>query len=161
MKKATLKVDMTPMVDLGFLLITFFIFTAKISEPQETDLFMPAAGDSTKIQDEYVLTTLLGKENKIFVYPGQWQDADRNHKVRETSYFVKDGLGNDIREKQKQLDQFFGTGNRKKFMLLIKPGEDATYQNIIDALDEVMINSVAKYAIVEPSKEESTYLKDH
>lgn len=67
MKKVALKVDMTPMVDLGFLLITFFVFTAKISEPLETDLFMPANGDSTKIKDENVLTTLLGKDNKIFV----------------------------------------------------------------------------------------------
>ena len=161
MKKATLKVDMTPMVDLGFLLITFFIFTTTISEPLETDLFMPANGDSTKIKDENVLTTLLGKDNKIFVYPGRWQDAYRNHGVRETSYFVKNGLGNDVREKQKQLDLFFGNGSRKKLMLLIKPGDEATYQNIIDALDEVMINNVGKYAIVEPGKEESAYLKDH
>jgi biopolymer transport protein ExbD len=161
MKKATLKVDMTPMVDLGFLLITFFIFTAKISEPQETDLFMPAVGEPTKIEEEYVLTTLLGKDNKIFVYPGRWQDAYENHRVRETSYFEKNGLGNDVREKQKQLDLFFGTVSRKKFMLLIKPGDKATYQNIIDALDEVMINNVGKYAIVEPDKEESAYLKDH
>jgi biopolymer transport protein ExbD len=160
MKKATLKVDMTPMVDLGFLLITFFIFTTKISEPQETDLFMPTDGNPTKIQEEYVMTTLLGKDNKIFVYPGLWQDAYRNHEVRQTSYFIKDGLGNAVREKQKQLDQFFGKDSRNKFMLLIKPGEEATYQNIIDALDEVLINGVKKYAIVEPGKEESAYLKD-
>ena len=99
MKKVALKVDMTPMVDLGFLLITFFVFTAKISEPLETDLFMPANGDSTKIKDENVLTTLLGKDNKIFVYPGRWEDALRNHAVRETTYSVKDGLGGDVREK--------------------------------------------------------------
>jgi biopolymer transport protein ExbD len=161
MKKATLQVDMTPMVDLGFLLITFFIFTATISEPQETDLFMPAVGEPTKIQDDYVLTTLLAKDNRIFVYPGRWQDAYRDHRVRETSYFVKNGLGNDVREKQKQLDLLFGNGSRKKLMLLIKPGDQATYQNIINALDEVMINNVGKYAIVEPDKEESAYLKDH
>ena len=160
-KKASLKVDMTPMVDLGFLLITFFIFTTTISEPRETDLFMPAVGEPTIIQDDCVLTTLLGKDNKILVYPGRWQDAYKNNGVRETSYFVKNGLGNDVREKQKKLDQLFGNGSRKKLMLLIKPADEATYQNIIDALDEVMINNVAKYAIVEPDKEESAYLKDH
>ena len=57
-KKVNLKIDMTPMVDLGFLLIAFFSFTTEISKPSITSLYMPKDGDSTKISESRSLTIL-------------------------------------------------------------------------------------------------------
>lgn len=147
------RIDMTPMVDLGFLLITFFIFTASMAETKALRLIMPADGEGTKIGQSTVLTALLGADNRIYLYEGDWKDAVKNDKVVKTSYNVYTGAGSLIRAKQKAL------GDRtKELMLLIKPTEGATYQNIINALDEVTINGVKKYAIVDPSAEETGYI---
>lgn len=141
------------MVDLGFLLITFFIFTASMAETKALRLIMPADGEGTKIGQSTVLNALLGADNRIYLYEGDWKDAVKNDKVVKTSYNVYTGAGSLIRAKQKAL------GDRtKELMLLIKPTEGATYQNIINALDEVTINGVKKYAIVDPSAEETGYI---
>jgi biopolymer transport protein ExbD len=147
-----IRIDMTPMVDLGFLLITFFIFTASMAETKALKLFMPADGEGSKIGNSTVLTALLGADNKLYLYEGDWKDALKNNKVVKTSYNVYTGAGSLIRAKQKALGP-----RREELMLLIKPTEGATYQNIINALDEVTINGVKKYVIVDPSEEEVAY----
>ena len=147
-----IRIDMTPMVDLGFLLITFFIFTASMAETKALRLIMPADGTGTTIGQSTVLTALLGADNRIYVYEGNWKEALKQDKVVKTSYNVYTGAGSLIRAKQKVL------GDRsKELMLLIKPMDGATYQNIINALDEVTINGVKKYAIVDPLAEEVAY----
>lgn len=155
MKKHSLKTDMTPMVDLGFLLISFFVFTTELSKPLVTDLVMPKEGEPATLGKSNALTILLGKDNAVFYYHGEW-DAS---KVTASSFSVQTGLGQIIREKQKNLDSYLVNGEgRAGLMLLIKPGPDATYKNVIDALDETLINQVKKYAIIKPDSEEANYL---
>src|SRR5690242_21777225 len=98
-KKFSLKIDMTPMVDLGFLLIAFFIVTAQLSEPKGTLLNMPHEGPPMAIADPSSLTILIGGD-KIFYYHGNWEDAYKNHQILPTSLDLKTGLGKIIREKQ-------------------------------------------------------------
>lgn len=124
-----------------------------MAETKALRLIMPADGEGTKIGQSTVLNALLGADNRIYLYEGDWKDAVKNDKVVKTSYNVYTGAGSLIRAKQKAL------GDRtKELMLLIKPTEGATYQNIINALDEVTINGVKKYAIVDPSAEETGYI---
>jgi hypothetical protein len=79
--------------------------------------------------------------------------------IFETNYSVHSGLGEIIRQKQKVIDASgkFPEG-RNGLMLLIKPGSEATYQNLIDALDEALINDVKKYAVVDMTEEEKEWL---
>lgn len=70
-------------------------------------------------------------------------------------------MGEIIRQKQKSLDAVADSaGGRNGLMLLIKPGSNAAYRNVIDALDEMLINDVKKYAVVEPGDAELEYLKN-
>jgi biopolymer transport protein ExbD len=160
-KKHVLKIDMTPMVDLGFLLITFFVFTTTISTPTVADLFMPKE-DTIKPQnlaDGLALTVLLDDNNKIYYYHGGMDKAIEAKEIYETNYSTYKGLGEIIRRKQKDIDASgkFEEG-RNGLMLVIKPTSSSVYKNVIDALDEVMINDVKKYAIVEPVQEEINYI---
>ena len=159
-KKLVPRIDMTPMVDLGFLLITFFVFTTTISTPTVTDLYMPKdAPDSTKLIDDLALTLLLDDNNKIYYYNGIFSDAVNTNQVFKTNYSTYSGIGKIIRQKQKDLDisRKFADG-RKGLMLLIKPGFKSVYKNVVDALDEAVINDVKKYAIIEPSTDEIKFL---
>ena len=162
-KKQVIRIDMTPMVDLGFLLITFFVFTTTMSTPKATDLFMPK-DDTTHPQplpNSLALSLLLDNNNKVYYYNGDFKEAVNANKIYETNYSTYGGIGKIIRQKQKDIDASgkFADG-RKGLMLLIKPTSGSVYKNVIDALDEAVINDVRKYAIVEPANEEIVYIKN-
>jgi biopolymer transport protein ExbD len=163
-KKQIIRIDMTPMVDLGFLLITFFVFTTTMSAPKATDLFMPSDKTVTippELPNSLALSLLLDDNNKVYYYNGDFTEAANANKIFETNYSTYGGIGKIIRQKQKDIDasgKF--TNGRKGLMLLIKPTSRSVYKNVIDALDEAVINDVRKYAIVEPANEEISYIKN-
>ena len=155
---SALRIDMTPMVDLGFLLITFFIFTTTMSDKSTLRLYMPHDGDSTPTGESKVLTVLLGDNNKVYAYAGAFKNAVKENKVITTSYNEVGGIGQLIREKQKQLA--ISKNGKESLLFLIKPTKRSTYKNVVDALDETTINGVKKYMLVEPSVEENQFLKE-
>ncbi|MEJ7913124.1 MAG: biopolymer transporter ExbD [Chitinophagaceae bacterium] len=134
-------IDMTPMVDLGFLLITFFIFTSTLFENKALGLIMPAQGPPSVTGASKTLTVVLGKDNAVSYYHGKFE-AGRG--LQPTSYHTRYGVGNIIREKQKLLGK-----EKNDLMIIINPSNDATYDNVINILDEIKINGVSKYAITE------------
>ncbi|MEO5591458.1 MAG: biopolymer transporter ExbD [Chitinophagaceae bacterium] len=148
-KKLSTKVDLTPMVDLGFLLITFFVFTTSMSQPKSMKLFLPAgdtelmpAGSST------ALTIIPVADNKIFYYHGDLTTALATNMYGTTTFSISNGIGDIIREKQKALSKN-PKFKRDDLLLIIKPSIDASYKNVVNALDEVLINVVKHYAFVE------------
>ena len=156
-KKANLKIDMTPMVDLGFLLISFFIFTTEISKPAITNLYMPKDGDSTKIADSKSLTILLSNNDHVSYYNGDMKAAIKNNQVFQTSYDEINGIGNIIRQRQNELNR--RKIDKKSLVVLIKPGRESSYKNVINALDEMLINGVPRYVITDPENEEISLLE--
>ncbi|HEV2831826.1 MAG TPA: biopolymer transporter ExbD [Chitinophagaceae bacterium] len=142
-KKLSTRVDLTPMVDLGFLLITFFIFTISMSEPTAMNLSMPKDTNDTKldtkVKESGSLTLMLGKENVIYYYFGSDPST-----MQTTTY--KDVR--DIILKKKK------TTPAEDFFVIIKPDKDASYRNAVDLLDEMTINDVSRYAMVDPTADE-------
>jgi biopolymer transport protein ExbD len=142
-KKLSTRVDLTPMVDLGFLLITFFIFTIRMSEPTAMNLSMPKDTPDknldTKVKESGSLTLMLGKENVIYYYFGSDPAT-----MQTTTY--KDVR--DIILKKKK------TTPAEDFFVIIKPDKDASYKNAVDLLDEMTINDVGRYAMVDPTADE-------
>jgi biopolymer transport protein ExbD len=155
-RKAPLKIDMTPMVDLGFLLITFFIFTTTISEAHETTLYMPKEGPPVNIGETASLTVLLSDGDSVYYYQGTWEEALAANSVRLTNYDTKNGIGSIIRGKQ----EYMGA-KRKELMLMIKPLDNSSYNNLMNSLDEVMINDVKKYTIMDVTEKEKNWVAQH
>jgi biopolymer transport protein ExbD len=145
-KKLSTRVDLTPMVDLGFLLITFFIFTTTMSLPTTMKLFLPKdvenPEDQNKIKQSNALTLMLGKDNNVFYYEGELAPDASNFK----SSNFKDIRDVIIRKKQ-AVDS--------NMVVVIKPTNECSYQNVIDILDEMTISIVKKYALVDISEVES------
>jgi len=171
-KKLSTRVDMTPMVDLGFLLITFFIFTTTMSSPTTMDLFMPKDTDKdedqNKAKESGALTLLLGKNNVIYYYEGQLKEDASNFLTSNFSGIRKiiidkkkgviDAHQHDegckkIQEKAKA--EVPPNPNWQKacldrdLVVVIKPDEEATYKNTIDILDEMAISDIKRYAMVD------------
>lgn len=154
-KKLSTRVDLTPMVDLGFLLITFFIFTTSMSSPKTMKLVMPkdSKGNEMPIGQSTALTAIPINEGKIFYYHGELTRALETNAYGITNYSMIDGFGQIIRNKQAALDQM-APGKRKDLMLMIKPAPESNYQNLVNVLDEVLINEVKHYAIMDITPEE-------
>jgi biopolymer transport protein ExbD len=159
-KKHSTRVDLTPMVDLGFLLITFFIFTTTMSTPVATNLVMPKSSkDSTQVGLSNALTVLPFKNNKVFFYHGALSDALKTGTYGVTSYFESEGLGQIIRDKQAVLDKQ-KPGNRKELVLMIKPTPESNYQNLVNVIDEVLINDVKHYAVMDVTDYEKAVIAE-
>jgi biopolymer transport protein ExbD len=149
-KKLSTRVDLTPMVDLGFLLITFFIFTTTMSQPTAMRLALPddkvKPEDQNKIKQSGALTLLLGKDNHVFYYEGELLPDASNFK---SSNFKE------IRDVIIQKKQAADTNP----VVVIKPNNESNYKNVIDILDEMSINVVKRYAVVDISPVEEDLIK--
>jgi biopolymer transport protein ExbD len=155
-KHHSLKTDMTPMVDLGFLLIAFFVMTSEMSKPKVIKLNVPREdGPPTTVAKSTVLTILLGKDNRVNYYEGDLKSAVTDHRIITSNMSQANGIGNVIIAKQKQLDLHpINNEGREGLMVVIKPGPQAKYKQLINVLDEMEIHSVKKYAVVKQSPEE-------
>ncbi len=116
-KKERPKIDMTPMVDLGFLLISFFVITTELSEPRSASLNMPKDGPPMPLGDSSALTVLLAGTDKIYYYRGNWDDAVKGNKIFKTD-FSSLALRDAILQQKRQLD--LTVNKRDGLMLLIK-----------------------------------------
>lgn len=150
-KKLSTRVDLTPMVDLGFLLITFFIFTTTMSQPTAMKLYLPKDADKpedqNKAKESGVITILLGKDDHVFYYEGQLDNSASNFK----SSTFKD-IRNVLLDKKARTPE-------KDLVVILKPGEECTYRNVVDILDEMAINVLKRYALVDISTVESQLVK--
>jgi biopolymer transport protein ExbD len=142
-KKLSTRVDMTPMVDLGFLLITFFIFTTTMAQPTAMNLFMPKdvdkPEDQNKVKESGAFTIMLGKADQVYYYEGL-----DPLQIKSTTF---KGIRDEIINKKKST-------NPEDLVMIIKPGPDATYKNTVDILDEMTINEIKRYAMVDLSEVE-------
>jgi biopolymer transport protein ExbD len=148
MIKHNLRIDMTPMVDLGFLLISFFVITTELSKPRAMKVFMPADGKATDVAESKTITFLTGANDKLFYYYGEEKDAGSKNPIIRTSWNEETGIGKILTDKQIQLDQT--KGGRNELVVIIKPGKRSSYKNMVDVLDEMTIHRISRYAIVKP-----------
>lgn len=150
-KKLSTRVDLTPMVDLGFLLITFFVFTTTVSQPTAMKLALPddkvKPEDQNKAKESGALTIMLGKDNAVFYYEGILAPDGSNFK----SSSFKDIRDVIIHKKQ--------TTDTADLVIVIKPNDESTYKNFIDILDEMAINVIKRYAVVDISPVEDQLVR--
>jgi biopolymer transport protein ExbD len=145
-KKASTRVDLTPMVDLGFLLITFFIFTTTMSQPTAMKLVMPdERGTATPTKQGGALTLIPSADGKVYYYEGAFETTNvKTSNTRE--------IRNIIIDKKRR------TGAEDLF-IVIKPVKTSAYGDLVNVLDEMTINDVRRYAVVDPGSEEEALAK--
>lgn len=163
-KKLSTRVDMTPMVDLGFLLITFFMLATTLSKPTSMTLTVPDKQEDKKEQEteplkaSKVLTVFLGRNDDVFLLDGIAADDDKAKAELQKVRFGTE-LRDAIFKSQSRINSQFekdAEGNLP-FVVVIKPTEVSTYKNVVDILDEMAITKTKRYAMVDfltPSEKE-------
>ncbi|RYY34328.1 MAG: biopolymer transporter ExbD [Sphingobacteriaceae bacterium] len=153
-KKQSTRVDLTAMVDLAFLLITFFIMTTTLNKPKAMDIAMPDKNEKQEtelaVAASRTMTLLLGSNDKLMWYigePGKTPPTVEN--------YGKNGLRKTLLEKKAEVQQKTG-----KFMfVIIKASDKSVYKNLVDVLDEMAIVNIESYGIVDISPVEIDLLK--
>ncbi|MFN3783250.1 MAG: ExbD/TolR family protein [Spirosomataceae bacterium] len=152
-KKSSGKPDMTPMVDLGFLLITFFMYTTTFGKPNIMKLNMPDKEEddmdkqeTMELKESNTITIVLGKEDRVFWYQKALTDV-LPEDLEETDY-TAEGIRAAILKKKANAP------NPENFTVIIKPTADANWKNTVDILDEMAITACDKFAIVDVQKVE-------
>ena len=156
-KKMSTRVDLTPMVDLGFLLITFFIFTTTMAKPKTMEINMPNTEkidekDQTKIKASTVMTVLLSKNHRVYYYEGLADDPNVPPDLKVTGFKATGGIRDAIialKAKVESLKQQGALSPKDQATVLIKPDVNSTYADMVNILDEMSINDVRVYAIVD------------
>ena len=154
-KKLSTRIDMTPMVDLGFLLVTFFILTTTMQKPKAMQVVMPDPDekiDTTKIPDYEAVTLILGEKNRIFYYFGIDSPKVEVAKYSNITKILID-RNQEVKELQAQKAK-----EQKGATILIKPTDKSTYENVVDILDEMKISAIGRYAIVDVTEDELAML---
>ena len=146
-KKNGGKVDLTAMVDLAFLLITFFMLTTSLNKPQAMDVAMPDKNVETDKQtdvdvDEHrSITLVLGSNDKLVWYQGDVKNPIQGPTVIG---YDKEGLRAILMKMKQVVPQQTGG---KDMIVVIRPSEKSVTRNIIDALDEMKIVDIQRYMI--------------
>ena len=148
-KKST-RVDLTPMVDLGFLLITFFVFTTTMQQPTAMHMAVPKDDPTikTEVKQSGAMTILLGKGDQVYYYYGQLTNPSEQFKVSSYSK-IRDEILSKVRNTP--------IGD---LMIVIKPNADATFKNTVDIFDEMTIDHVINghYALDKITPDEDKFI---
>jgi biopolymer transport protein ExbD len=148
-KKTSTKIDMTPMVDLAFLLLTFFVMTTTLNKPQTMEITMPEKvkkeDNPPLVNEKKVLTLILGEKDKIYWYVG----------ITDPKLEVADYSANGIRKlligKKAEI---------KDMVVLIKPSDESKYSNVVDIMDEMNISNIERFALVDITPVDKELIKD-
>ena len=136
-KKRSTKTDMTPMVDLAFLLLTFFLLTTTFKDMYVLRLNMPEPVDDPKdlalLNAENAFSLVLAENDKLYWWIGHDPSA-------EVTNYSKDGIRRILLEKKE---------SNPLLMVLIKPSDESRFENMVDILDEMEITHMTRYAIVD------------
>jgi len=155
--KAHPRVDLTPMVDLAFLLITFFMLTTTLAKPHAMDVAMPDKDkenkdDNLELADNRTMTVLLGANNKIDYYMGTLESPIEGPTVVD---YGKNGVRPVLLKKLKDVQAATGKG----LIVVIRPSDHSNYRNLVDIMDEMKIADVKQYMIGDISDPEVEQLK--
>ena len=155
-KKMSTRVDMTPMVDLGFLLITFFMLATTMSKPTAMSVFFPDKQEKEEpeqtepLKASKVLTLFMGANDDVYYLDGVAADDDKAEASLKTTRFGSD-LRTVIFESQKRINAANPKDDKGNdpFVVVIKPTVVSSYKNMVDVLDEMAITKSKRYALVD------------
>lgn len=161
-KKGAPTIDMTPMVDLGFLLIAFFMLATTLAKPKAMELIKPEKKDEKdpnppKVNKKRVLSILLGENNKAYFYQIAEEELAKGGLRVDSADFSSGGVRSSIMERRKQVGEVPGL-TEDSIIVLVKGVPKAKYKNMVDIMDEMRITK-CRYALVDRDKIDTSIME--
>ncbi|MBL7717858.1 MAG: biopolymer transporter ExbD [Flavipsychrobacter sp.] len=151
------RIDLTPMVDLGFLLITFFIFTTTMAKAHTMELNMPYKTDqrTTAFTEESTLTLVPTAKRSVVYYEGAF------HPDKKAERTAVSNIRQLLLAQQKKAAALPNSFSPEAHLLhvVIKPAPDCTYEDVINILDEMNILDIRYYALDDISIPEKEWME--
>lgn len=145
--KRSLNIDFAPMVDLGFLLITFFIFTTKLTEAKAFKLNMPDDGPveiPTNTPESATITLQLKGDGVVDYYEGFEQKPLQKGTL---ALYAQNSVRTHLIDKRNRIIHKLGSDTN--YVVLIEPTTKTSYKEVIDVLDEMKILDINKYVLLD------------
>jgi biopolymer transport protein ExbD len=140
-KRAGLHIDMTPMVDVAMLLLTFFMLTTVFNKPQAMELIMPASHDPVPVAPNKLITLFIDRHSQIFTQNG---DSD-------------DILPFPFIQLRKELTNL--KKRRPDIIALIKIDRRARYERMVGLLDELNETGIDRFSFAPLAEKEEIRLQ--
>ncbi len=141
-RKLNLRLDMTPMVDLAFLLLTFFMLTTTFAKPRVMQLQMPVHDPEhpSDVMERRAMTVIVGRQHRVFYYFGLSRPTDPSVPVPtlHTTDFSAHGLRQAL---------LLARQHQPELVVLLKANPAASYQDMVNLLDEMTLTNQPKYAL--------------
>jgi biopolymer transport protein ExbD len=130
-KRIGFRIDLTPLVDITFLLLTFFMFTTTMLKPQIMEMRIPPEMYAkVEVRASELLTLMLTADNKLYWYKGI---ADANNKPQEIPFSKLRAL-----VIEKNLEPMV----KNRLITVLKISPDANYAKVIQVLDELNLAEI-------------------
>jgi biopolymer transport protein ExbD len=155
-KKASTRIDLTAMVDLAFLLITFFIMATTLAKPKAMDTIWPDKTVKDKqlpVPESRTMTVLLGSNDKL-----EWFVGEPGKTAPTIDNFGKTGIRKALIENSKKIEATHA-GPDNYMIVLVKAGDKAKYKDFVNMLDELGITGIKSYGVVDITPAETAQLK--
>jgi biopolymer transport protein ExbD len=183
-KKGSVHLDMTPMVDLAFLLLTFFILATSLSKPKTMEIIYPKEvkdeKEITKVDDALATTVLVGEEDEhVFYYTGMFKPdstvlihtdyskegirkvlLDRNKRINDQVTALKEQLTNNvINDTTYQVAYSKIVGDSLAPFVIVKTIPTSKFRNVVNVMDELNITNIKKRAIIDMGDSENIAMR--
>jgi biopolymer transport protein ExbD len=183
-KKGSVHLDMTPMVDLAFLLLTFFILATSLSKPKTMEIIYPKEvkdeKETTKVDDALATTVLVGEEDEhVFYYTGVFKPdstvlihtdyskegirkvlLDRNKRINDQVTALKEQLTNNvINDTTYQVAYSKIVGDSLAPFVIVKTIPTSKFRNVVNVMDELNITNIKKRAIIDMGDSENIAMR--
>lgn len=163
------RVDLTAMVDMNFLLLTFFILSTTLAKPKAMEIVMPytdeemTKDDQNKVKKDVAMTVLLSDKNRVFYYEGIGDDPENPPQLIPTTFANVGGVRDALIEKKKKVDGLIANGTLRasdNATVIIKADTNSTTADLINILDEMTINQIPIYAVVDISEQDQEFIAE-
>ena len=187
-KRSSTHMDMTPMVDLAFLLLTFFMLTTTFSRPKTMEINMPVKDakeeEQQKVAASQTLSVLLTEKDRVIWYMGVDDPAQppitnsasfslsSPNSIHKVLLEKNQKIYNQVVELRKQAEKDNwpqdtlkarigrAKADKKGLIVLIKSDDKARYKNLVDILDEMSVCAIGRFAIVDVTPSEQELIKN-
>lgn len=143
-RRLSIRIDMTPMVDVAFLLLTFFMLTTVFNKPQTMEINLPPEETTVEVAESNLLTIRVGEDGSIYANVGNDEPTMIVTGVDFTSKDVAKKLEALKKLRSLLIDRLQAN---PKLITLIKVDRNGTYNMLVDVMDELNLANITRFSI--------------